>query len=101
MLCFWSGKALAKACAKEEWSGYKPVEIPLGEFIETWCISMANDNMMVGPDFDQNMHGNEIDPLELIVELATELKAQAKTIVLQNYAQLDQLVTEVKKILNE
>lgn len=101
LICFWSGKALAKACAKEEWSGYEPVEISLGEFIETWCIGMANDNMMAGPDFDPNMHGFEIDPLELIVELAKELNAQEKTLVLQNYAHLNDLVTEVEKILNE
>lgn len=101
LICFWSEKALASGCAKEEWEGYEPVEIPLNEFIESWCIGMANDNLMVGTNFDQNMFGYEIDPLELIVDLDEELKALGKELSLQNYPQMDVLVNEVKKILNE
>jgi hypothetical protein len=101
LICFWSERALAKGCVKEEWKGYKPVEIQLTEFIENWCIGMANDNLMVGSNFDQNMFGFEIDPLELIVELSEELKEQEKEIIMQKYKRLDDLVIEVKKIINE
>jgi Protein of unknown function (DUF2750). len=101
LICFWSEKALAKGCAKEEWKGYEPVEIQLSEFIENWCIGMANDNLMVGSNFDLNMFGFEIDPLELIVELGKELKEQEKEIKMQKYKHLDDLVNEVEKIINE
>lgn len=101
VICFWSDRALALECAKNEWKNHEPVEIQLGEFIENWCIGMANENLMVGSNFDQNMSGSEIDPLELIVELDNELKNLGKTIHLQNYQRTDDLVNEVKKILNE
>jgi hypothetical protein len=101
LICFWSEKALAKGCAKEEWKGYKTVEIKLSDFIENWCIGMANDNLMAGSDFDQNLFGFEIDPLELIVDLDNELKLLGKAIRLQNYQRMDDLVNEVKKILSE
>jgi hypothetical protein len=101
LMCFWSEKALAKACAKEEWKEYEPVEIQLSDFIENWCIGMANDNLMVGSNFDQNMFGFEIDPLDLIIELGKKLKEQRKEIKLQNYQRLDDLVHAIEKIINE
>ena len=101
LICFWSENALANACAKEEWDGYEPVEIQLSEFIENWCIGMANDNLMIGSNFDQNMFGFEIDPLDLIIELGKELKVQNKEIKLHNYKHLDDLVNAVEKIINE
>lgn len=101
LICFWSERALAKGCAKYEWKDYEPVEIQLGEFIESWCIGMANDNLMVGSNFDQNMFGFEIDPLELVVDLDKELKTLGKEIRLQKYQRMNDLVNEVKKILSE
>jgi hypothetical protein len=101
IICFWSEKALAKGCAREDWKGYEPVEIQLSEFIENWCIGMANDNLMVGSNFDLNMFGFEIDPLNLIIELGKELKKQNKDIKMKNYQNLEKLTIEIEKILNE
>jgi len=33
---FWSDRAYAKQCAKDEWSEYEPTEIPLDLFLEHW-----------------------------------------------------------------
>jgi hypothetical protein len=101
LLCFWSEKALAGSNIQGEWLGYRPVEIPLGDFIENWCIGLANDNYMAGLDFDGNMHGAEVDPLELIVALSKELKRQSKEIAVENYNCLDDLVSEVERILSD
>src|SRR6187402_1652773 len=53
VLCFWSDKSLALLCAKDDWEGYVPVEIPLTDFIENWCIGMDNDLIMAGIEFDE------------------------------------------------
>jgi hypothetical protein len=101
VLCFWSEKELADSCAKDDWNDYKPVEIPLNDFIENWCIGMANDLIMAGTNFDADLFGHEIDPLELIIELSEELKNQKKEIKLQNHKSFDDFVNEVNKILEE
>jgi hypothetical protein len=99
VLCFWSEKAFADSCAKDNWQGYTPVEIPLDDFIENWCIGMANDLIMAGTNFDADLVGHEIDPLELIIELSEELKNQKKEIELQNHKSFVDFIDEVNKIL--
>ncbi|HSZ24849.1 MAG TPA: DUF2750 domain-containing protein [Cytophagaceae bacterium] len=100
VLCFWSDKDLAASCAKDDWQDYSPVAISLGDFIENWCIGMANDLILAGTNFDQDLIGHEIDSLELIVELDGGLKKIGKEIVLENHKSLNDLVAEVSKILN-
>lgn len=101
MICFWSNESLAAACAKEDWNEYTPAKLPLGEFIENWCTGMANDELLLGIDFDENMFGFEADPLELILELSEGLKVAKQKVVLKNYEKLSDLVDEVKKALEE
>lgn len=101
LICFWSDEQLAKACIKAEWYDYKPVELTLSDFIESWCIGMYNDGFLIGSDFDQNMFGYEIDPLEMIGMLYAELTKQGKQIKLANYNSLDELVEEIARLNNE
>ncbi len=69
MICFWAEKVRAKSCAKDEWKKYKVTEIPVAEFMENWCVGMAIDGLLIG---------HEVAPLELILELTTELKSIGK-----------------------
>lgn len=98
VLCFWSDVSLAKACANDEWKGYATAEIELGDFMENWCISMFEDELMAGTDFDAELSGYEIDPLDLIIDLCEELKHCKSSIHFDNYADLDELIEEVKSI---
>lgn len=101
MICVWSDKASAIACAKDDWTDHTPMEIPLADFIEKWCLGMDDDGLMVGTNFDENLFGTEADPLELIVEIYNELKKTKKPIRLENYDNLGELVKEIKTILEE
>ncbi|GHN03196.1 hypothetical protein WSM22_46850 [Cytophagales bacterium WSM2-2] len=98
LICFWSERALAKSCMKDDWSDYKLVEVSLGDFIENWCVGMSGDDLMVGTNFDSNMFGFEADPLDVIIELSKELNNQGKGIELQKYKLLDDLVNEIINI---
>ena len=89
IICFWSEKALANSCIKNSWVDYRVAEIPLSEFIENWCVGMNNDCLLVGTNFDQNMFGFEIEPLELILELVKELKINKSNITFQKFDDLD------------
>ena len=97
VICVWSDKAMAISSAKEDWSEYKPVEIPLGEFIENWCGGMYENSMLAGTNFDENMCGVESNPLDLIVELANELKRIGKKIPLKLYKGMDDLLRQVEQ----
>ncbi|MEM1356584.1 MAG: DUF2750 domain-containing protein [Bacteroidota bacterium] len=101
LICFWSDRKRAKVCAKEVWSSYTPKEIPLAAFLENWCIGLANDNRIIGTNFDWNMFGYEIDPLELIIEIITELKKQGKSLSLRKFSGIEDLEAQVKEVLEE
>jgi hypothetical protein len=101
LMCFWSEKALAEACITNEWAQYRTTEVALSEFIENWCIGMLEDDLLIGTDFDSTLEGLEIDPLDLILELCTELKNQGKKIKFENYKNIDELVKEIESIQND
>jgi hypothetical protein len=100
MICFWSEEALAKGCAKEEWKEYKPVQIPLNEFIENWCTGMDTDGIIAGTDFDTNLFGYESRPLELVIELLKELKIVNQQIKFKEYSTIDELYLKIQLILD-
>lgn len=62
---FWSDRAYARQCAKEDWCDYDPTPIPLGLFLERWLPGMAADGCLVGTNWNAQLCGHEIEPLEL------------------------------------
>lgn len=97
IICFWAEKARAKSCVKDEWKSYEPTEIPLSEFMENWCVGMENDGLLIGTQFDQNMFGFEVEPLELIIDLLAELKLTGKDLILKKTNIIDFLEERLKK----
>ena len=98
MICFWAEKVRAKSCAKDDWKKYKVSEIPLAEFMENWCVGMANDGLLIGTQFDQNLLGHEVEPLDLILELTSELKSIEKDLNFKKFNGIADLEKQVKEI---
>lgn len=96
MICFWSEKAAAGACAKEGWGEYKIAEISLADFIENWCVGMHEDSVLAGTEFDTDMLGAESEPLVIVTEIIEVLKSNGKSIALENYESIDELESLVK-----
>lgn len=69
VILFWSERALASKCAAHEWTGFKPVEIPLDLFREKWLTGMASDGVLVGPEWTGDLVGMEVDPIDLTDDL--------------------------------
>lgn len=94
---FWSERAYAKICAREDWKRYSPAEVPLATFLEDWCIGMAENETLVGINWDANMRGREVDALEVALDILNRLKAINSTIKFGNYSSID----EFKKDISE
>ena len=65
---FWSQPELAEIHCREEWQDYKVVPIALSEFLDEWLPGMHNDVYLVGINWDEEMDGEEIEPLDLLAD---------------------------------
>lgn len=68
-MLFWSDRAYAKQCARDEWSDYEPAQIPIGDFTEAWLPGLNRDGLLVGTNWNVHLIGLEIQPLNLKAEL--------------------------------
>ncbi|WP_448700413.1 DUF2750 domain-containing protein [Mucilaginibacter sp. AW1-3] len=95
---FWSDKALAKACARDDWKGYLPVAVPVVEFLESWCTEMAENGMLAGVNWDANMLGKEASPLHLVLDMLNKLKADNSAIKFENYGSIDDFIAQTAEV---
>lgn len=79
VILVWADAADARNNAKEEWAKYKAVEIDLVTFLEYHIITLSNDDMLLGINFDQNMFGMEVEPLTVALDIIDELKDKDKS----------------------
>ena len=70
---FWSCQQLAQVLCTEEWEIYTPVAIAIEEFLEDWLLGMHNDVLRVGANWNTNLDGEELEPLDLLEEFQSEL----------------------------
>jgi hypothetical protein len=70
---FWSQEEFARIHCKEDWKEYKPVAIELVEFLEDWLTGMHEDVVLVGINWDSELEGTEMEPLDLLQEFDQEL----------------------------
>jgi hypothetical protein len=69
VLLFWSDEPYAKRLAVAEWSAYVPTPITLDSFIDDWLRGMHQDLTLAGVNFNADLAGLEIEPLDLANEL--------------------------------
>jgi hypothetical protein len=101
VIAFWSDEASAAACAGEDWAEYTPASIPLGDFLENWCIGMQEDGLLAGTNWDTDLTGTELEPLDLALEILDALKAKGKKVQLQGFASQEIFAEELKKAWEE
>lgn len=71
---FWSQPEFAQAHCIDDWSVYKPVAVALEEFLEEWLPGMHEDVFLVGVNWNEDMDGEEVEPLDLLADLESELQ---------------------------
>lgn len=99
IICFWSDISIAKSCIENEWSEYEVCELNLSDFLENWCIGMSNDGLLIGTNFDKNLFGYEIEPLDLVLEIISELNTSDRQIELKKFNGIQDLEYQIKSIL--
>lgn len=62
---FWSDERYAAAVCTDEWKVYRPRAISIEDFLSEWLPGIHEDNAMVGPNWDAELTGMEIEPADL------------------------------------
>ncbi|GAB4092968.1 DUF2750 domain-containing protein [Flaviaesturariibacter terrae] len=96
---FWSSADAARALATDEWAGYAAVEIPLAEFLETWMLGMQQEDLLVGTNWDAELAGTELEPIELAYVLTSKLIEGNKPLDLEHFESLEVFHNELKQAL--
>ena len=72
VLVCWSDRAYAQRHVQGDWSKHTPTAIPLDEFIDRWLQGMDDDGALVGPNWDADLCGLEVEPREIADQLITD-----------------------------
>lgn len=70
---FWSARDLAQLHCRDEWDGYEPVAIDIEEFLDDWLTGMHKDELLIGVNWNQDLEGEELEPLDLLQEMEQEI----------------------------
>ena len=70
---FWSSKSLAETLCVGDLDVYKPLVIEMEEFLDDWLPGMHSDVLLVGVNWNMDLEGAEIEPLDLLEEFEAEL----------------------------
>lgn len=62
---FWSSKEDAEVHNIEEWAEFEVCDIPLDVFVEDWLITLSEDGVLVGTNWNGDLEGKELEPAEL------------------------------------
>lgn len=70
---FWSQEEFAQRHCEQDWAIYKPVPISLEEFLEDWLPGLHEDLIMVGANWDEDLEGYELEPLDLLEDIEGQM----------------------------
>ena len=62
---FWSSKEDAQTHNVEECADFEVLEIPLDIFVEDWLLTLAEDGVLVGVNWNASLEGKELEPSDL------------------------------------
>ena len=62
---FWSSIEDAQTHNVEEWADFEVLEIPLDIFVEDWLLTLAEDGVLVGINWNATLEGKELEPSDL------------------------------------
>lgn len=71
---FWSQQEFAELHADGDWADYRAVAIDLEEFMDDWLTGMHEDVLLVGINWNDELEGIELEPLDLLEQLEQELQ---------------------------
>lgn len=100
-MLFWSNIKAVEACRIGDWSDHNIEEIDLVTFLEQWCVSLKNDDLIIGTNPTHDMVSYEIDPLDLVLEIIEQLRKENIPIKLKQFESVAELEKQAKRVLGE
>ena len=76
ILLFWSDAAYARRAVAGGFTDCEPGEIPLFDFLFRWLPGMADDKLLAGTNYTGQLHGLELEPLDLQREILIAMSEQ-------------------------
>lgn len=74
VICFWSSEEKAQEARKNQWANHKIETLDLNVFLEEWLFGMIEEVSLAGLDFNAESKGEEVSPIDLIIEIAHYIK---------------------------
>ncbi len=68
----WSQPEYAQLHCRDEWAEYEVVPIALEELLDDWLPGMHSDLMLVGVNWNHELEGIELEPLDLLEDIDRE-----------------------------
>lgn len=62
----WSQPEYAQQHVTGEWHDYQVIPISLEELLDEWLPGMHEDVLLVGPNWTEDLQGDEVEPLDLL-----------------------------------
>lgn len=69
---FWSEESYARELCAGDWMDFEPAAIGFEDFVENWLAGMDEDGVLVGPNWNANLEGLEVEPVEILKVLTGE-----------------------------
>lgn len=69
----WSQPEFAQVHCVDDWANHTPVAIDLEELLEDWLPGMHEEVLLIGVNWDEELEGEETEPLDLLEEFEGEL----------------------------
>ncbi len=70
---FWSQPEYAEHHRQGEWANYAVVAIAVDEFMDDWLTGMHEDVLLVGINWDEELAGEDYEPLDVLAEFEQAL----------------------------
>lgn len=74
----WSARQGAQDCANGPWADYAPQRISLDDFIELALQGLHEQGVLVGTNWNADLHGHDLDAAELAHELAEVMASPSR-----------------------
>lgn len=74
VLPLWSQPEYAQPHIVNEWRDYKVIPIALEELLDDWLPGMHDDVLLVGPNWNADLKGDEVEPLDLLEDFDQAMK---------------------------
>ena len=82
--CVWATAEAAQVCQTEEWADYQIEAISLADFLQDCLLNLDEDEILVGIEFDVELYGMEIEPIELLGDILDAAEQQGKVLAVDD-----------------